>query len=99
MMDMSPAKIIGGIAAVGAAMTIVLWGVPSYIKVQVRTHVAAELQGTDFDAAKDASDLNTASVLAMQTQLNGMEQRMIQRDEFIMGYFRDQAERNREPGQ
>jgi len=99
MMDMSPAKIIGGIAAVGAACTIVLWGVPSYIKVQVRTHVAAELQGTDFDEAKDAADANTATLGAISTQLAGMEQRMIARDEFIMDYFRDQAERNRESGQ
>lgn len=94
-MEVTAGKVIGGISAVGAAVAIVLWGVPSYIKVQVRDQVTLELAGTDLGAAKTASDLNTASVLAMQTQLNGMEQRMIQRDEFIMGYFRDQAERNR----
>lgn len=98
-MEVTPGKVMGGLAVVGAAAALVLWGVPSYIESVVRVRVTAELALTDFGAAKTASDANTASVLAMQTQLNGMEQRMIQRDEFIMGYFRDQAERNREPGQ
>ncbi len=92
--DWTIGKIIGLASAVLALAGLVLWGVPSYIQTEVRTRVAAELALTDFGAAKTASDLNTASVLAMQTQLTGMEQRMIQRDEFIMGYFRDQAERN-----
>ena len=98
-MDVTPGKVIGGLAIVGAAAALVLWGVPSYIESEVRTRVTAELALTDFGASKTASDANTAAVGAMQTQLNGMETRMIARDEFIMGYFRDQAERNRESGQ
>lgn len=92
-MEVTPGRVIGGLATVGAAAAIVLWGVPSYIKVQVRDQVAVELAQTDFGAAKASADANTAAVGAMQTQLTGMEQRMIQRDEFVMNYFREQAER------
>jgi len=96
MMEMTPAKIIGGISAVAAAVAIVLWGVPYYIHAVVRADVKTELVGTDFAAGKKTADANTATLGAIATQLNGIEARMIARDEFIMQYFADQAARNSE---
>lgn len=96
-MDLSPGKIIGGIAAVGAAVAIVLWGVPYYIGAQVRTQVATELEAagvsTSLGSLDEVSGANQATIGAVLSRLESMETRMIARDEFIMDYFKEQAER------
>jgi len=93
MMELSPGKIVGGIAAVGAACAIVLWGVPYYIHTVVREDVSAELKAAGVTDGGETANANTATLGAVLIRLDGMETRMIARDEFVMNYFKEQADR------
>ena len=80
---------VGGITAVIVLAGMVLWGVPFYIKVQVREQVNAELEGKSTPMAVVE---NTAAIKAFGTQLTGIDTRMIARDEWLQGYLERQAD-------
>lgn len=84
-----------GITATIGAIVLIFWGVPYYLQTQVRALYAAEVAAAGAPAGVTAND---AAIQAMQRQLNGMELRMIARDEIqadrdavIMQYFADKA--------
>lgn len=97
--NFSIGKIISLATAVLVLAGLVLWGVPSYIKVQVTNQVTAELKERDVAAsaasAKSLAEKNEAALEAFGGQLSSMEDRMIARDEWLKGYLERQA--NRQP--
>lgn len=95
---MSTGKWIGSIASAAAAVGIILWGVPYYIKHQVEVEVRAEMAEIGTPAPPAEISQNTATIEAVQSQLSSMEQRMIERDRIqaerdavIMQFFADKA--------
>ena len=87
-------KWIAGITlftVVGGVLVQQFWYVPYYIESAVRAQVVAELNAADFNAVEDASDLNTATIAAVQAQLTGIENRMIARDALFMQYLQRQS--------
>ncbi len=88
--NMTPGKIVGGITAVLGAIALVLWGVPWYLKGQVHELYEAE-KVEDARLAPDENPVqNAATINAIQTQLNGIETRMIARDALFMEYLQRQ---------
>lgn len=92
-MEVTPGKIIGGATAVIVLAGMVLWGVPYYIGAQVRSAVSTELEAAGVTDGNAASAANTAAISAISGTLTSMENRMIARDEFVMNYFKEQADR------
>lgn len=91
-------KISTIVGIVVVAVGLVLWGVPYYLKSQVHDLYAAESAAA---GAPVGVTNNTATIGAMQLQLNGIEARMIARDQIqaerdavIMQYFTDKANGN-----
>ena len=68
----------------------IFWGVPSYIQVQVRTQVKAELMENGTTIAKEMAAENKAALIAFGGQLESMETRMIARDEWLKNYLASQ---------
>lgn len=94
-----PAKILSGIATAVGALAVILWGVPYYIGSQVRAQVAVELRQHDVPGIEETADGNKATLGAVLTQLEGMETRMIERDQMFIDYLERQAELARQRGQ
>jgi len=90
--EITPAKVVSGVAAAAAAVALVLWGVPYYIKHQVSTEVAAELAGAGIDTTKTDAVNNKAQLGAVLTRLDSMEQRMVERDRIFLEYLQKQAD-------
>lgn len=71
---MTPGKIIGGIVAAAGTATIILWGVPSYLDVQIRKGVASEIAvwKEQQQAVADATDEPDA-VVELATRMDSLE--------------------------
>lgn len=80
--------IVTGFLVLGGS---IFWGVPSYIKVQVRDQVKIELSESGTSAAKQMAEENKAALKAFGGQLESMETRMIARDEWLKNYLADQT--------
>lgn len=92
-MEISAGKVMSGIGVAAAAAALVFWGVPYYIHSVVRDDVKTELAAAGVTDADETADANTATLGAVLIRLDGMESRMIARDEFVMNYFKEQADR------
>lgn len=88
-------KWAGAITAVIVLAAAVLWGVPYYIKAQVRTQVTAELAeqavSSEIDTLETIAKANAAALLANSAILVRMEDRMIRRDQLFADYLERQA--------
>ncbi len=92
-MEMTAGRITAIIGAALAIAGLAFWGVPYYIGSVVRTQVTAELTAAGITDADQTADANTATLGAILIRLDGMEARMIRRDEFVLNYFKEQADR------
>jgi len=86
-------KMVGSIAAVLAAVALVLWGVPYYLKAEVHDLFMVESIASPHPVTTADLAGTTAAVTALQLQLTSMESRMIARDALFMEYLQDQAGR------
>ena len=92
-------RVIGGLAAIGAAGAVMFWGVPYYINHQVRGAVANEFDAVGLPNIQQTTNGNKAVAGAILNRLEGMEKRMIERDKMFMDYLERQAELARERSQ
>ncbi len=81
--------IVTGFLVLGGS---IFWGVPSYIQVQVRSHVENELDKTGTSATKEIAEQNKFALESFGDQLDSMEARMIARDKWLMEYLERQAQ-------
>lgn len=87
-------KVWAYIAGIGGLITVLVamgWGVPHYIKTEVTAQVTANLTAAGIETIDDTADTNKATITAIQSQLSGMEDRMIERDRLFMEYLERQA--------
>ena len=88
-------KWAGAVTAVIVLAAAVLWGVPYYIKAQVRTQVTAELAeqavSGEIDALESIAKANAAALQANGAILIRMEGRMVARDQLFAAYLERQA--------
>lgn len=82
---------IGGVTGALVILGAMLWGVPYYIRAEVTTQVNTVLTAAGLETIDDMADTNKATIGALQTQLSGIELRMIERDRLFMEYLERQA--------
>lgn len=92
-------KLAGMAGAVVVIAGLAFWGVPHYIKVQVRAQVTTELTAYGVDEIETVADTNAATGTAILLRLDNMETRMVERDAMFIAYLERQAELARERGQ
>ena len=90
---MSIGKSIGAATAAIVLAGMVLWGIPYYIQVQVRSQVATELQLQGVADVTSKVSENGSKLTAITAQLDSMEGRMIERDRLFMQWLQDQSNR------
>lgn len=92
-------KIAGAFVAVVAAAAVLFWGVPYWMKTQVREQVTAELKEqavtTTVGEVDRLAKANAATLTAIQGTLTRMEQAQIRRDQLFAEYLERQANRDR----
>lgn len=93
MKDWTPGKVIGALITAGAAAGIMFWGVPYYLDSEVSVRVKAELNALPPASVPQAVVDNTAAINSLNTTMQSMETRMIERDRLFMEYLQKQAER------
>ena len=86
-------RVLAAVASIGAAAAVMFWGVPWYLKGQVHELFMAELAEQRALAPENVSPVqNAATINAIQTQLTGIENRMIARDELFYEFLQRQQE-------
>ncbi len=93
MSKLTPGKTVGLIAAVLTTTTLVLWGVPYYLKAEVHDLFAVEAAASPHPVTEEDLAVTVGAISALQLQLTSMENRMIARDALFMEYLQDQASR------
>lgn len=87
----TPGKIIAGIASVGAAVALVLWGVPYYVSHLASKAFTAQAATSPHPVSKAEVATNTTKIDTIESTVLRMEAKMDARDAVIMQYFQDRA--------
>lgn len=86
----------GGVTASVAVVVAMAWGVPHYIATAVHEDYSRELAETQVENAAKGPVMykadHDASTVALAAQLDGIENRMIQRDKMFIDYLERQAQ-------